>query len=89
MQSEIDYPIPQWVKDTLPKRRWILEYVKKNGKGAELGVFRGVFSEFLLTTVQPELYYMVDGWELLFGDTFAWGGGLHMQWHSPNHGCKI
>ena len=58
-------------------------------KGAELGVFRGVFSEFILKTVEPKLFYMVDGWELLFGPKFTWGGDYTCNGTLPTHVAKL
>ena len=75
MNSISQYPIPDWAYDSLEKRKYVLnQFIKPNAKGAELGVFRGLFSEFILITVNPKLFYMVDGWELLFGEKFSWGG---------------
>lgn len=58
-------------------------------KGAELGVFRGVFSEFILKTVEPKLFYMVDGWELLFGPKFTWGGDYTCNGTLPTQVAKL
>lgn len=57
----------------LDDRAWILELIPKNSIGAELGVFTGMFSEKILTIVNPKKLYLVDWWEAqgeYFGD---WG----------------
>ena len=43
-------------------RRDILELFPKGGVIAELGVFRGVYSERILERCQPKLLYLVDLW---------------------------
>ena len=45
--------------------------MKDGTVGAELGVFRGVFSEFILKNTKIEKLYMVDAWDI-FGETFGW-----------------
>ena len=73
LNSEKKYPIPDWVFATLHNRETIVfEYMKDNTIGAELGVFRGVFSEFILKKTKIKKLYMVDGWDI-FGKTFGWG----------------
>ena len=38
--------------------------MKDGTVGAELGVFRGVFSEFILKNTKIEKLYMVDAWDI-------------------------
>jgi predicted O-methyltransferase YrrM len=55
------------------KREFLSHYVKKNGIGAELGVFWGHFSEVILRTFRPRRLYLVDLWDMQ-GDSFGnWG----------------
>jgi len=49
-------------------RKWILQYVPKGGTGAEIGSFRGHFSEALAKRLAPRRLYLVDPWALA-GDT--------------------
>ena len=57
----------------LDDRDWILRLIPRNSIGAEIGVFTGMFSEKILTIVEPQQLYLVDWWEAqgeYFGD---WG----------------
>lgn len=57
----------------LDDRAWILELIPKNSVGAEVGVFTGMFSEKILTIVQPKQLFLVDWWEAQ-GEYFSdWG----------------
>ena len=47
------------------ERQWILDYVPNGGVGAEVGVFRGRFSEVILSTLSPRKMYFIDPWELI------------------------
>ena len=46
--------------------------MKVDTVGAELGVFRGVFSEYILKNSKIKKLYMVDAWDI-FGETYGWG----------------
>ena len=67
------YPFPAQALARIKKRRWILEYAKKEGIGAEIGVFRGHFTEQLFLELQPRRLYLIDPW-LSQGEFFGWGG---------------
>jgi len=57
----------------LDDRAWILGLIPRHSIGAEIGVFTGMFSEKILSIVEPEKLYLVDWWEAqgeYFGD---WG----------------
>lgn len=42
--------------------------------GAELGVFKGEFSEEILRYNKPEKLYLIDGWWTLYGEAYPdWG----------------
>lgn len=65
------FPFPAAELERTPKRRWITQYARKGGIGAEIGVFRGHFSEMLLGALKPRKLYLVDQWELQ-GPSFGW-----------------
>ena len=44
-------------------RRAVLKLLPKGGIGAELGVWKGAFSDALLTIAQPRLLHLVDPWQ--------------------------
>jgi len=41
-------------------REEMLLHLPKNGKGAEIGVFEGTFSEIIIKTLTPSEFYLVD-----------------------------
>ena len=46
----------------------------KDGVGAEIGVFTGMFAEILAEVTRPRKIYLVDPWEKLHGASFPnWG----------------
>lgn len=46
----------------------------KNSIGAELGVFRGEFSVSIIRAITPRELYLVDPWDLAYGETYPdWG----------------
>ena len=58
LDSEKNYPIPEWVCKTLNARRFIInQYMKVDTVGAELGVFSGVFSEFILKKTKIKILH--------------------------------
>lgn len=58
----------------LERRSAILKHILPFKKGAEIGVFTGQFSEYLLHVTKPKEFYAVDPWHLLFGEFFQdWG----------------
>ena len=63
---------PQVAIDRGPRRRWILEYAKRGGVGAEIGVFRGHFAVEIVEFLQPAKLYLVDPWTRS-GERFEWG----------------
>lgn len=67
------FPFPQWAIEGTVARRWILDNASLGGVGAEIGVFRGHFSEVILSTLSPRKFYMVDPWTKV-GEFFPWGG---------------
>ena len=43
----------------------LLKILPKNSIGAELGVWKGEYSEELLQIVQPSILHLVDAWDAL------------------------
>ena len=70
--SEEAWPIPGWDIDRHSERKWILDFAKPCGVGAEIGVFRGCFTEVICATIKPRKLYLIDPWRLQ-GEKFGWG----------------
>ena len=66
------FPFPESEVSRAQGRRWILSFAQPGGIGAEIGVFRGHFSEIIMATIKPRKLYLVDPWTLL-GEFFEWG----------------
>ena len=64
-------PFPAEEIERLPERAAALSHAKSRGRVAEIGVYRGHFSEVILERLQPSVFYMVDRWTLA-GETFGW-----------------
>lgn len=45
---------------SIKTREEIIHFLPKNSKGAEIGIFEGNFSEYIIDTVKPSLFYLVD-----------------------------
>jgi hypothetical protein len=55
-------------------RRQIVSLIPKRAVGAEIGVFTGVFAEFLMAKTKPSKLTLVDPWEKAHGKFFPkWG----------------
>jgi hypothetical protein len=72
------YPSLEAVETTvnhrLNARKNIVGLFPKRAVGAEVGVFTGVLSEFILKTAAPRKFYMVDPWHKAYGERFpSWG----------------
>jgi hypothetical protein len=63
---------PQDELDRTSRRRWILQYARPGGVGAEFGVFRGHFAVEIAEVLQPSKFYLVDPWTRS-GERFEWG----------------
>lgn len=70
--SHARWPMPEGEVERMKKRRWVLELLPKGGIGAEIGVFRGHFSDLICRIAQPGKLYLIDPWTTL-GETFGWG----------------
>jgi hypothetical protein len=68
------FPFPLGELKRTEERAWILRHAPKGGVGAEVGVFRGHFSEVILGALTPKKLYLIDPWEKQ-GKFFGWGGG--------------
>ncbi|MDK4705019.1 class I SAM-dependent methyltransferase [Rhizobium sp. CNPSo 4062] len=83
------YPALEVVEKALDprfeRRRPILNYIPRWSRGAEIGVFTGQFSEFMVQVTKPITYFAVDPWHTLYGEFFPnWGeysadGTLHAR----------
>jgi SAM-dependent methyltransferase len=55
-------------------RRAILDFIRPGSVGAELGVFTGLFSEFILRNAAPGVLHLVDPWWKAYGEYYPdWG----------------
>jgi hypothetical protein len=64
-KSQEEYPFPAHEIQRLNARKWILRHAKIGGIGAEIGVFRGHFSDVLLNELEPKKLYLIDPWRKL------------------------
>jgi hypothetical protein len=64
LETNRAFPFPADELNRTGRRRWILDFVPKGGVGAEIGVFRGHFSQILLAVAKPKKLYLVDPWRL-------------------------
>lgn len=56
------------------EREDFLKIIPKGGVGAELGVFKGEFSQHLLNACQPKKLYLIDAWWEIYGEYYPdWG----------------
>jgi len=53
---------------------FLKEVIPKHGVGAEIGVFKGYFSPFLLDLTSPKKLHLIDPWYLL-GEEWCWASG--------------
>lgn len=72
-ETEAAFPFPDGERRRLDARRWVLSKIETGGVGAEIGVFRGHFSELICRIAQPRKLYLIDPWTST-GDLFGWGG---------------
>jgi SAM-dependent methyltransferase len=72
-RNQANFPFPKWDLNSVGLRKWILSGVRGGGVGAEVGVFRGHFSEVILSVLSPRKFFMIDPWTKL-GAFFPWGG---------------
>ena len=63
-ESTRRFPLSDGELRRIDLRKWILNYVPKGGVGAEVGCFRGHFSELLLQWLEPRKAYFIDPWTM-------------------------
>jgi hypothetical protein len=57
-----------------PRREHILRRVPRGGVCAEIGVFRGWFTQHILAIARPSQVHLIDAWWTLYGERFPdWG----------------
>jgi hypothetical protein len=57
-----------------PRRDDFLRLLPKHSIGAEIGVFRGHYTDHILRIAQPRELHLIDGWWLVYGEHFPdWG----------------
>ena len=66
MQPKISVSDTFFDKETV--REMLLNRFPKGGRGIEIGVFRGEFSEMILEITEPELLVLIDPWEVTEDD---------------------
>lgn len=61
----------------LKEREFIFEYIDKGGRGAEVGVWEGAFSEHILRLAEPDILFLIDSWKHEESPVYkdAWYGG--------------
>jgi hypothetical protein len=62
--------------DRRPARQRLLDMLPKDSIGAEIGVWKGDFSEEILRTVRPKELHLVDPWVFQPQYPDRWYGGL-------------
>jgi hypothetical protein len=62
-EYEERFPFPENLRRTEP-RKWLTRFMPKKCVGAEVGVFRGHFSEVLCQQLRPKRFYLIDQWTL-------------------------
>jgi hypothetical protein len=69
-------PLPTFDSTPLQKGRaeMLSALLPRNSVGAEIGVFTGEFSNTIIKAVEPRILYLVDPWDLAYGDNYPdWG----------------
>jgi hypothetical protein len=57
-----------------PRRENVVRAFPRHATGAEIGVFRGAFTNHLLRIARPRELHLIDGWWEIFGEHFPdWG----------------
>jgi hypothetical protein len=70
----------RWVEAVLARRRgsvrarFLEKVLPKGGIGAEIGVYKGHFTRFILDAAAPEQLHLIDPWYLL-GERWDWADG--------------
>ena len=61
------------------RRALLLDRLPQGGKCAEVGVWKGDFSEMILERVEPDQLYLIDPWEYQPEFTGMWYGGGRVE----------
>lgn len=51
--------------EIVPNRQELLKLIPKRGICAEVGVYKGDFSQYILSVCEPKLLCLIDGWETI------------------------
>lgn len=70
------------------QRRSVLRLVPRNGIGAEIGVFTGLFAPILDEVCKPAKMYLVDPWDRLHGTHFPNWGAYTNDVRVPTAGAR-
>ncbi|HEX3981817.1 MAG TPA: class I SAM-dependent methyltransferase, partial [Acidimicrobiales bacterium] len=62
-----------------PRREDFLKSLPRQAVAAEIGVFRGEFTEFIFTTNRPSELHLIDVWWELHGEFFPMWGGAYTE----------
>ena len=76
MTSLVAPPAPTFADTPFQPERadMLTRLLPKQSVGAELGVFRGEFSVSIVRAISPRELYLVDPWDLAYGETYPdWG----------------
>lgn len=69
----------------MPHRTNIIKkYIKSNSIGLEIGVWKGDFSDLVLSLKSLNKYYLLDPWQLQTNYENRWYGGSHPKFRSIN-----
>lgn len=63
-------PVPAWLRARLGHRAFLLRLLPVGSIGAEIGVYRGRFSELLMQVVRPRELHLVDPWKFEQGEAY-------------------
>ena len=63
-------PMPTWLRARLGHRAFLLRLLPAGSIGAEIGVYRGRFSEQILEVVRPRVLHLIDPWKHEEGEVY-------------------
>lgn len=75
MLRELKYAIGTLVGR--PRREAFLKMLPRDSVGAEIGVFKGEYTRFILRIVRPRKLHLIDGWSKIFGTHYPENWGPH------------
>jgi hypothetical protein len=82
-------PAPAWLRARFGHRAFLLKLLPADSVGAEIGVYRGRFSEQILQRVRPRELHLVDPWKHQQGEAYrkALFGGLALGGQAGMDAC--